>query len=224
MSARRPVAAPVVFLGSSLPVTEAAKILDADYRPPVKRGDIEALMKRPPPAIAVIDGEFFQSLAISPKEILRALEQGIPVWGAASLGALRAVELHPFGMIGVGTVFRLYRSGRVRSDDEVAVAYSSEHARPLSEAMINIRVALNQARRDGVIAHAACRRLIREAKSMYFPERSWTGLWHSASKWLPPSDSRALRRYLARTNPDVKRDDARRLLEKLGAAMGLGPA
>jgi len=206
---------PVIFLGSSLPVAEARKILDADYRPPVKRGDVDALCeKRRPQAIAIIDGEFFQSLAISPKEILRAIEQSIPVWGASSLGALRAAELHPFGMTGVGTVFELYRSGRVMFDDEVAVAYSRENGRPVSEAMINIRVALNQARSEGIVDSATTRRLIANARSMYFPDRSWSALWHYAS-WLPAADLRALRQYITRVKPDVKRDDARLLLRQM---------
>jgi hypothetical protein len=211
---------PVVYLGSSLPVAEAKAILDADYRPPVKRGDIDALYaKRLPRAIGIIDGEFFQSLAISPKEILRAIGQGAAVWGASSLGALRAAELHPFGMTGVGTVFELYRSGRVMFDDEVAVAYSREDGRPVSEAMINIRVALDQARREGVVGSATTRRLIAEARSMYFPHRSWAALWHKSSSWISASDLRALKQYLARVKPDVKRDDARLLLRVLKKAV-----
>lgn len=207
---------PVIFLGSSLPVAEARTIFNADYRPPVKRGDIDALCgKRRPPAIAIIDGEFFQSLAISPKEILRAMEQGIPVSGASSLGALRAAELHPFGMTGVGTVFKLYRSGRVISDDEVAVAYSREDGRPVSEAMINIRVALNRAQREGILDAAFTRRLIAEAKSLYFPDRSWPALWHRAASRIPKRDLHAVKQYIGRIKPDVKRDDARLLLQML---------
>lgn len=207
---------PVVFLGSSLPLAEARSIFDADYRPPVRRGDVDALSaKRPPPAIAIIDGEFFQSLAISPKEILRALEQGIPVLGASSLGALRAAELAPFGMTGVGTVFELYRSGRVMADDEVAVAYSREDGRPVSEAMINIRVALTKARREGVVSGAIARRLIAQARSLYFPERTWTALWHHARPWLGKRDLESVRNYIARVKPDVKRDDARLLLQAM---------
>src|SRR5262249_36107575 len=99
---------PVVFLGPSLPASEALAILDADYRPPVRRGDIDALLAELPAAIGIIDGEFFQSLAISPKEVLRAIERGVPTFGASSIGALRAVELEPHGMIGVGEVFERY--------------------------------------------------------------------------------------------------------------------
>lgn len=209
---------PVVFLGPSLAVCEAAAILDADYRPPVKRGDIVALLSAPPPAIGIIDGEFFQNLAISPKEVLRAIEADIPVWGASSMGALRAAELHEFGMTGVGAVFELYRSGRVKADDEVAVAFAPG-GRLTSEAMINMRIALGSACGEGIIDRGTCRRLLRDVKSMYFPERSWSNLWKKSANWLPRNGANALRRYLARNVPNVKRDDAIRLLHELGAAL-----
>ena len=208
---------PVVFLGPSLPVAEARQILDADYRAPVKRGDIDPLLKTSPSAIAIIDGEFFQSLAISPKEVLRAIESGVPVWGASSMGALRAAELHPFGMVGVGTVYELYRSGRVLADDEVALAFAPGDAQPVSEAMINIRVALGRAVEAGVIERATCLKLVRTAKAMYFPDRTWRNLWRSAAGWLPGPEATALRRYLEKTRPDVKGEDARLLLHRLAA-------
>jgi hypothetical protein len=118
-------------------------------------------------------------------------------------------------MTGVGAVFELYRSGRVISDDEVAVAYSREDGHPVSEAMINIRVALDRARRENMVGAAAARRLIAEARSMYFPDRSWTALWRKAESWLGKSDLHALRQHIARSKPDVKRDDARLLLQRM---------
>ena len=39
------------------------------------------------------------------------------------MGALRAAELHVFGMVGVGRVFELFRDGLLEDDDEVAVAH-----------------------------------------------------------------------------------------------------
>jgi hypothetical protein len=203
---------PVVFVGSTLPVEEARSILDADYRPPVKRGDIDALLADPPSAIGIVDGEFFQSLAISPKEVLRAIERGIPVFGASSMGALRAVELEPFGMIGLGTVFERYRSGEIDADDEVAVTFSPEGHRPLSEAMINIRIALVEAAAVGVITGRDCKRLIAMARRMYFPERSYPNLWRKAAGRIPQESLTALRAYLTEHNPDAKREDARLML------------
>ena len=48
---------PIVFIGPSMPLAEAAGIIDADFRPPCKRGDIAQL---PPTSIvALIDGELW---------------------------------------------------------------------------------------------------------------------------------------------------------------------
>ena len=95
---------PIIFLGPSLPVADARAVLDADYRPPVQRGDVLTAAEARPPLIGVIDGVFLATLPPSPMEVLRALRTGVPILGAASLGALRAVELELFGMIGVGRI------------------------------------------------------------------------------------------------------------------------
>ena len=58
--------------------------------------------------IAIIDGYFERMAAVWHKEILVALEKGIAVWGAASMGALRAAELAPFGMVGVGAIYQAF--------------------------------------------------------------------------------------------------------------------
>ncbi|MGZ7136369.1 MAG: TfuA-like protein, partial [Methanobacterium sp.] len=95
----------IVFLGPSLSHKEASKILYADYRLPIKRGDITAVVNENPDIIGIIDGVFHQQPAVSHREILDALKKGITVVGGASMGALRASELDDFGMIGVGYVY-----------------------------------------------------------------------------------------------------------------------
>ena len=135
----------VVFTGPSLHPCEGATLLDATFRPPIKRGDLDALMVSRPDAVGIIDGEFYQSLAISPKEVLALLETGVAVYGAASMGALRAVELQPYGMIGVGGVFRLFRRGVLDCDDEVALSYCKETWRAVSEPLVNTRYGLRAA-------------------------------------------------------------------------------
>ena len=76
-----------------------------------------------PRAIGLIDGVFERVLPVWHKEILWAMTQGIHVFGAASMGALRAAELHAFGMVGVGRIFADYRDGVLEADDEVAVLH-----------------------------------------------------------------------------------------------------
>jgi len=136
----------VVFLGPSLPLSDAKKILGVDkaiYLPPASQADLlSAVTIYKPDVIAIIDGEFGQSLSIWHKEILFALEKGIQIYGASSMGALRAVETSMFGTIGVGAVYDMYASGEINDDDEVALIHSAEDDgyRNISEPMINIRM------------------------------------------------------------------------------------
>src|SRR5690606_34862608 len=95
----------------------------ADYRPPVAMGDVYRAAQERPACVAIIDGGFHHQPAVWHKEILYALARGIGVVGASSMGALRAVELAPMGMQGVGRIVELYRSGVVDADDEVAVLH-----------------------------------------------------------------------------------------------------
>ena len=69
------------------------------------------------------------------------------MFGAASMGALRAAELAAFGMEGVGAIFEAFREGVLEDDDEVAVIHGpAEFGYPvLSEAMVNIRRTLSDA-------------------------------------------------------------------------------
>src|SRR5688572_16513266 len=92
-----------VFVGPSLDRETAARELDAEFLPPVKRGDIRSLLLRNerPEAIGIVDGKFLQSLSISPKEILEAIDEGLRVFGSSSMGALRAAECNTYGMIGI---------------------------------------------------------------------------------------------------------------------------
>src|SRR5690606_25819041 len=145
----------VIFLGPSLDPAAAGRFLAADYRPPAKRGDITDAAKEGARIITLIDGVFFQDCSVGHREILAALAQGVRVIGASSMGALRAAELAPLGMEGVGTIFRLYRDGILTSDDEVALVYDPETNLPLSEPLINIRCTIRAAEREGVLSPAS---------------------------------------------------------------------
>src|SRR5207247_669783 len=127
--------------GPTLSPDDARGELDAVYLPPVSQGDVYRVALERPQAIGIIDGYFERVPAVWHKEILWALAQGIRVYGSASMGALRAVELAPFGMDGIGRIFEAYQKGILEDDDEVAVAHSPVEMgyRVLSEAMVNIR-------------------------------------------------------------------------------------
>src|SRR3984885_9878478 len=171
----------VIYLGPSMSRSEANSILHAEYLPPICRGDLAKLPEEVR-TVGIIDGEFFQSLAVSPKEIVALLEKGIKVFGAASIGALRAVETHKFGTIGVGEIFCMFRDGILDGDDEVALVYDSQSYRHLSEPLVNIRRALEIALAEKVIDEMEMERLVAQTKFRYFPVR-----WHKdvQNRWPP---------------------------------------
>ncbi len=202
----------VIFLGPTLDLAAARRILDAEYLPPIKRGDLARLgsgVKN----VGIIDGEFFQSLAVSPREVLAVLDRGIKVYGSSSMGALRAAETFPYGVIGVGKIFEWYRDGKVDSDDEVAVTYDPVTYRPLSVPLINIRFCLKAAASEGVIEQSEADEIINAVERLYFPFRSYQVVTKVCAQ---------LEGYIERRRPDQKRDDALLLLHAIAQADGNG--
>src|SRR5207244_10384995 len=82
-----------VFTGPTISAAEARQELDAVYLPPAAEGDVFRLVLRRPEVIGSIDGYLHSVPTVRHKEILWAMSQGIHVFGSASIGALRAVEL-----------------------------------------------------------------------------------------------------------------------------------
>lgn len=208
-----------VFLGPSLPREEALALHEAEYLDPVAMGDLYALVRgraRPGDRVAIIDGLFEQVPAVWHKEVLFAIESGVHVYGASSMGALRAAELHPFGMRGVGRIFEAYRDGTIEDDDEVVVAHATSDRgyRSLSHAMISLRFGLARLRQEGLISEAERSHLTSRAKAEHYSARSWASVYAEARASGFGQDVLAALRKMAR-NYDAKADDARALLELL---------
>jgi len=210
----------VVFLGPSLPVDDARRILPARYLGPARCGDVLRARRLSPRAIALVDGLFASTPATWHKEILLALDDGIAVFGASSMGALRAAELAPFGMIGVGAIFEAYRDGVYTDDDEVALLHgpAGSDYRELSEAMVNIRATVARAVACDVICPESAERVVRHAKDTFYQERSIA----TAIDWAWAGDTHAeeptrFRRFIANGGyVNQKRLDAMQLLTCLG--------
>lgn len=210
----------VVFLGPTLCVDEAAALLPAIYLPPARCGDILMARRLKPKAIALIDGLFERNAAVWHKEILAVLEAGILVYGAASMGALRAAELESFGMSGVGEVFEKYRRGVYTDDDEVAVAHHGADLgfRPVSDAMANVRATVARALRKRILSAGEARLVLRRAKETFYADRHLHEIL-SRSPGVAGNGSgiKALLASLANDGyVDQKRLDAIALLRRLG--------
>jgi len=163
----------IIFTGPSLSIEEGKKILKADYREPIQRGDILKAMKDSPDIIGIIDGVFHQSPAVGHKEIIEAINKGITVVGGSSMGALRASELDNLGMKGIGYVYNEYSSGNIESDDDVAIVFDSYTGEPISEALVNIDYKFKKAVKEEIINDDERKELINIAKSIYYPKRTY---------------------------------------------------
>lgn len=212
----------IVFLGPSLPVDDARVCLDAVYLPPVSQGDVYRVCAHQPDAIGIVDGRFQDVPAVWHKEILWALTQGIPVYGCSSMGALRAAELDLFGMRGVGRIYRAYRDGELEDDDEVAVAHLSadEGYAPISEPMVDIRATLEKAARTEVIDAAMAADLIRRAKKLFYPQRSYQAVLADAKcAGVRADDLSEFSAWLKTHRVRQKQDDALEMLSLMAAGV-----
>jgi hypothetical protein len=126
----------IVYCGPTLYGVAVERLKGEVWRGPAAQGDImRDMLYHDPRQIVLIDGVFHQSLSVWHKELMYAMLKGVVCIGAASMGALRAAELHRYGMIGVGRVFEMYRDGE-EDDALVALEFEPETFRPLREAPI----------------------------------------------------------------------------------------
>lgn len=207
-----------VFLGPSLPLKTAQEIFPhAYYHPPIQCGDIIRLLRLNPKLIVIIDGLYETTPAVWHKEILLALEHGIEVWGAASMGALRAAELHHYGMHGFGHIFHEFKEGILCDDDEVAVLHqnSNEEYAAINDAMINIRATCQKAWEEQIISLEAKNILIAYCKEQFYPYRSLSKATQHLVN-IHPDDYALFSHWLKQNGIlDVKKNDAIDLLTYL---------
>jgi hypothetical protein len=210
----------IVFCGPTISPEDAQRELDAETRPPAKRGDILRAAIEGADVIVLIDGYFDRVPSVWHKEILFAMAQGCHVFGASSMGALRAAELFPFGMVGVGEIFEGFLRGDLEDDDEVTVAHGDAEAsyRQNSEAMVNIRWTLRAAVRAGIVSEPTRELLEREAKGLHYDRRGLRSVLQRVERTSRlDSELTALRDWLPSGRVDQKRLDARAVLKHVAA-------
>jgi len=210
----------LIFCGPSVSAGEILEdIPDAQLRGPAAVGDVYRAMRDAPAAIGIIDGVFDQQLAVRHKEILWALAHGVRIYGAASMGALRAAELAAFGMTGVGQIYQWYASGELEDDDEVTVVHEGAERgyRMHSDAMVNIRATLSAAVDRGVLTQHGAAALITRLKGEHYTERRYELVARVGAEVLPDAELAPTLRWLRdRSNRiDQKRLDARALAARM---------
>lgn len=206
----------IIYAGLSLPFSEAKEILDTTddieviYKRPVQRGDLNQAVKEHPDIIAIIDGVFHQNSAVGHREILDVIKKGIKVYGASSMGALRASELDSLGMIGTGYCYKQYATGEIDSDDDVAVMLDSETLEALSIPLINMKYVFENAVSENILTDDEKDELLTIAKKTYYPKRNYAQTLSQSS--LSENKKNELVDYI-RISKDIKKEDAKELLE-----------
>lgn len=215
----------VIFAGPTLPKESWPNDRAFDRRPPVRQGDFYRAAQERPPAIGLADGYFEVVPTVWHKEILWALANGIAVFGAASIGALRAAELDAFGMRGIGRIYEGFRDNVLIDDDEVAVLHGPSELdyRPLSDAMVDIRATLSEAARVGVIGPDLAEQLSAIAKRLFYKERSYAAVLASGhAAGLPAAALSAFDRWLPQGRIEQKRRDGAAMLAAIRAYLAAG--
>lgn len=209
----------VVFSGPTITPAEVQRETDgaAVGRGPVSCGDVFRAQEEGAQAILIIDGYFEHRLAVWHKEILWALSRGVRIYGASSLGALRAVELETYGMVGVGQVFAWFRDGTLEDEDEVTIIHepAEREYRPMSDALVNIRATLAKAVESGRLDPASAASLIAIAKRQFYPSRNLRSLITIDAETGLLADRDSLSRWIETEAVDQKKLDALAALRRV---------
>lgn len=205
----------IIFAGPSLSGENLLRYSGFEFRPPAVCGDIAAIIRPGLSAIGLIDGIFHSSAAVWHKEILLALTSGIRVFGAASMGALRAAECHGFGMIGLGRIFDDYRHGRREADADVAVAHAPAELAyaPLSVALVDVEATLDKACAAQALNAMEGQLLLTSARGIHYIDRTWPQI--VAMSQCGIADKRMLLGTVLAHHKSQKTEDALLLLQTL---------
>lgn len=207
----------VVFLGPSIRREKVKVPANTKIAGPIRRGDLDSFHEFD--RFVVIDGEFDQSLSVSPKEILRILDQGKSVIGASSMGALRASELKDFGMVGLGWVYRMFVRAAVRQDDDVALTFNPLNFLPTTVPMVNVKYWMEEGRKQGAICNRDGAAVIRAARRVFYADRTEALLRDLVESQLGHLKTQQLLEVSGGTIPDIKSMDAREALEVVGVSV-----
>jgi hypothetical protein len=148
---------------------------DADLRPPVRRGDVDRLLERAaePGVVVLCDGTIQTQPAVSHAEICRALDRGWQVWGVSSIGAIRAFELRSEGMRGFGYVHDQFSRYEDFTDDEMCLLHLPVAPYlPLTEALVDVRYALEQQGYELGISGRLQSVVIARLRNLWFGDRT----------------------------------------------------
>jgi hypothetical protein len=207
-----------LFVGPTLP---DARLLAGDaftICPPARQGDIFKAVNDDANVIGLIDGNFEYTAPIWHKEILFALSLGVRVYGASSMGALRAAECEAFGMIGIGEIFQRFSSREIEDDDAVAQLHAPEELayQSVTFPKVNIDATLKGLLAEGAISSREFEIIAAASDGLFFKDRTFSAISRRTSN-LTSERQAEIRDLLKARYVDQKRYDAIGLIERMKA-------
>lgn len=199
----------VVFAGPTISRAEIEEICPgAIVLGPAEQGELLTVARAlRPKVIGLIDGVWMNCPSVWHKEILNALELGVAVAGASSMGALRAVECEPWGAVPVGTVAGMLKAGEISDEDVVLSHGEGPGWRPLSVPMVNLRVTAHLMVQGKLLSREDAAGQLDAAAEIFYADRTWRRIGDAIGE-------DAAEAMLANYR-DQKREDARELLQLL---------
>jgi hypothetical protein len=214
----------ILFVGPSLPDAALLYGSTIEARPPAAHGDVLAAVRAGATAIGIVDGNFEHVAPVWHKEILHALENGVAVFGAASMGALRAAECDAFGMIGIGRIYEDYASGRRIDDADVALLHGpAQLGYPaLSLPLVNADATLDRLEALEAVDVPRISSLRDSARQFFYKDRTWPAILKKAN--AEEEEKKHLLQLLHAATVNQKREDALALVGVMQDFRQKGPA
>ncbi|WP_370967180.1 TfuA-like protein [Amycolatopsis sp. cg9] len=205
-----------VYAGPSLTGSAVLELDGVCWHPPVAHGDLYRVRVAPGDSVLIVDGLYQHTAPARNKEIIELHTRGVPVYGAASIGALRACEHLGHGMAGLGSVFGWYRDGRLFSDADVALMHGDADVgyRAFTHALVSILSVTDRMAAAGRLDERTAEAIVEVARSVHFGSRTDAVLVAAAGGLAEP-----MRAVLAELDPDrlgdIKRIDAEQAVREI---------
>jgi hypothetical protein len=208
----------VAFAGPSRPTAGGRlKSVKIEWQGPARRDDLDRLEVGAGDLVLLLDGFVVQRYAPSPTECARLIRRGATLWGASSIGAIRAVELEPLGMRGHGWIYARIRDRGITWDDELVAMLDPRTHQATTVFLANIRYGLERAVHRGLVSGDLAGRVLDQLRAVHFADRSLEVVTSVLSRLGLPLP---LRESLVGPDADIKRIDAAGLVRRVARVIG----
>jgi len=209
----------IVFAGGSLNKkdVETYKLKNQNivFTKPAEQGDFFAVILENYKNVLLFDAYFYQKYPCTTLEILIVMKEGVNVIGSSSVGAMRAIELDNYGMIGSGYVYEYFKKQDIKPYHIVAQTYDNEDQKitiPLVEVIYFLELAFKQR----IITKNIYKKLVSIADNIHFTYLSYPYFFKKIEAKIDGNILKNLKEFLQKEgeeNFNIKRIDTLYVLD-----------